>query len=102
MVILLAYQASSPESEAELVLAGGQAGGAGIRVGQVDSLTEPQHCYVMCQPPGVKARMLDHPGHCVLLVLHQLRPLEGAGVILPHSDLQASDTLQVMCRSDDL
>lgn len=53
----------SPESEAELVLAGGQAGGADIRVGQVNSLTQSQHRDVICQPLGIKARMFDDPGH---------------------------------------
>ena len=81
---------SSPESEAELFLAGGQTGGADISVTEVDSLAESQHRDVIGQPPGVEPWVPDHAPHRVLLVLHQLRPLEGARIVLAHPHLQTS------------
>ena len=87
---------------------------------EVNSLTESQHRDVIGQPPGVKPRVPDHPPHRVLLVLHQLRPLEGARIVLTHPDLEApkeenlivctlnkrlclpSNILQVVCGRDDL
>ena len=82
---------SSPESEAELILAGRQTGSADISVTEVDSLAESQHRDVICQPPGVEPWVPDHAPHRVLLVLHQLGPLEGARIVLAHPHLQASE-----------
>ena len=86
---------SSPESEAELVLAGGQTGGADIAVTEVNSLTESQHRDVIGQSPGVKPWVSDHAPHRVLLVLHQLGPLEGTRIILAHPHLQATEEIIV-------
>ena len=82
---------SSPESEAELVLASGQTGGADISVTKVNSLAESQYRDVIGQPPGVEPRVPDHAPHRVLLVLHQLGPLEGTRIVLSHPHLQASE-----------